>query len=805
MATLMPEGSTDDRHATTETAEYDQEQQAISSRQSRPQRRSRKGAKRAAVRRFASRVLRCLEDRSDETVAPPATQTDAPQVPLITEAQEYSNSVPTSMVQVAPEATMRSAIDFLHKGLVMLDGLEELPMEAVASRQQLSSAIQQLEAVRDSSSRGTEPLRPPTTTVVSKAADEPEARQIVSGDSSLQASNATAQHDELPAVPPVAAAPTHSSAQATDINSDNTLSPALNSLVQLLWPRIKEYIGELLQTDVEPAINEALPKVFKGSVKFTKVSLGEKCPCLGPLRVERRQKSDDIEVSLGIRFDSDLNVELTAVGVPVGICRVSLQGQLVVVLGPTMVAPPFFGGVQVFFANPPQLDIHFLGAARVADIPGLRGTVRAAVADAIAGVCVLPRRIAVDLNEDDAVDITDLTYPEPVGILRFTLQAGRDLIASDINMFGPRTSDPYVVATLGCKTWTSPTVRKCLNPTWGSDGSGLAVDFPVHCESQQLHIKVFDWDFSSSDDLIGIAASLDINELLTACRGNNTVSSTEVPLLSAAGEPGAGTLVVSAEWLELRALRPEPPLQGPSIAHLSAKILHATGIPGGMDSPFTVRLRVTAGDNADIAITPAGATVASEDTGCEDSSGQPQHHPSLLGTMAKGIAALRSSKTNPMPNSPMTLCAEAATSASHPQASLGLAEGLQSACTALAGRGESADEIATLLGVQRHQVDSFLDIQRDSAKTCKAAKEALVNAVARPCFDEVLQLLLPSRVGDEHVLLELALLDKHQKCAGNLQLPFSQVLEADGLCLEGPFKLDGGAELAGSLQLRWLA
>jgi hypothetical protein len=111
-----------------------------------------------------------------------------------------------------------------------------------------------------------------------------------------------------------------------------------------------------------------------------------------------------------------------------------------------------------------------------------------------------------------------------------------------------------------------------------------------------------------------------------------------------------------------------------------------------------------------------------------------------------------------------------------------------------------------LLGVERQQVDSFLDVQQHPAKACKAAKEAaLINAVARPCFDEVLQLLLPSMGDEEHVLLELALVDKHQKCAGCLQLPLSQVLDADSLCLEGPFRLDGGAELVGSLQLRWLA
>jgi len=836
----MPEGSSNDRHAATDTAEHEHHQPTIS-RQRQPQRR-RRGVKRAALRRFAAKMLRCLEDRSNENanngnVAAPTNQTHQTNqsgvrgVPLVSEAGECNNSVQTSIVQVAPTATIRSAVSFLQQALVMLDGLEELPPPAVVARQQLRSAVQQLEVLHDNSVRSghsTELLLPPPRATLVKSVEEKADNDVCTVVSAptdaVEACNAVAQHDHEVSVDvqPALTAPTHSTSQATDgndassagtpeemarrVGSDDALSPALNSLVVLLWPRIKEYVSSLLRTDIEPAINEALPSMFRGAVKFTSISLGEKCPCLGPMRVERRPNSDDIEVQLGVRFDSDLNVELTAAGVAVGVCRILLEGQLVAVLGPAMAAPPFFGGVQVFFANPPQLDLHFLGAARVADIPGLRGAVRAAVAAAIAGVCVLPRRIAVDLNEDDAVDLVDLTFPEPMGILRFTLHAGRDLIGDDINVFGPRTSDPYVVATLGCKSWTSPKVLKCLNPTWGDDGVGLAVDFPVHCRSQQLHLKVFDWDFSSSDDLIGVAKSLAINELLTASQGTSGVATTEVPLLSAAGETGAGRLVVSAEWLELRTVRPEAPLQGPSVAHLSAKMLRASGIPGGMEAPFHARLRVVASSATAAVTAPAGATEEVDDNKSENSSGQVPHRPSLLGTMAKGIASLRSSKTSPRPSSATVVCAEATTSASHQQDSVSLAEELQRACAALAARGESADEIATLLGIERQLVDRFQDIQRDSEKMCKVAKEvALVNALARPCFDEVLQLLLPpSVVQEEHVLVELALLDKHQKCAGCLQLPICQAIDADGLCLEGPFLLDGGAQLTGSLLLRWL-
>jgi len=145
-------------------------------------------------------------------------------------------------------------------------------------------------------------------------------------------------------------------------------------------------------------------------------------------------------MQIGIDFKSGLDVELTAMGIPIGITDFFLKGDLVCLFTPPMTQPPFFGGVQVYFPNPPDIGLNFVGAAKVTEIPGLRGAVRGAIDGAVGGVCVLPRRIAVDMNEEDDVDIIDLTYPEPIGILRFTLWSGAKLVASDVSIFGTATA-----------------------------------------------------------------------------------------------------------------------------------------------------------------------------------------------------------------------------------------------------------------------------------------------------------------------------------------------------------------------------
>merc|ERR1719379_628521 len=104
-------------------------------------------------------------------------------------------------------------------------------------------------------------------------------------------------------------------------------------------------------------------------------------------------------------------------GIPLGISKFFLKGDMAVLLTPPMSKPPFFGGIQIYFPNPPDIGVSFEGAARMVNVPGLRGSVRSAISNAVAGVCVLPRRIVVDMDEEDSVDSIDLAHPEPILVL----------------------------------------------------------------------------------------------------------------------------------------------------------------------------------------------------------------------------------------------------------------------------------------------------------------------------------------------------------------------------------------------------
>eukprot|EP00929_Paragymnodinium_shiwhaense_P105555 TRINITY_DN70609_c0_g1_i1.p1 TRINITY_DN70609_c0_g1~~TRINITY_DN70609_c0_g1_i1.p1 ORF type:complete len:746 (-),score=165.60 TRINITY_DN70609_c0_g1_i1:445-2682(-) len=567
------------------------------------------------------------------------------------------------------------------------------------------------------------------------------------------------------------------------------LAPALNQLVSLLWPRIDSYVEDLIRTSIEPSINSSLPGLTK--VAFGNVSLGDSSPSFGPITVEHDARTGTIELHIGLRFASDLDVDLKAAGVPIGISKFFLEGTLAMRLAPPKSQPPFFGGIQVFFLNPPEIKLQFDGALRMVQIPGLRGAVQGAIEGAVASTCVLPRRIAVDMDEEDSVDLVDLTYPQPIGVLRLTVISGENLVAADISLTGARSSDPYVTAVLGVKSWQSPIITKTLNPVWG-DGNGVTVDFPVHDVCQSLMIKVFDYDFASADDLIGVCDPLNVKDLGM----NKEARRQELMLKTSTGEPGGGTLVVSTQFLRLsddytKALRAPP-----SEAHLSFKVLSAAGLDDNAAYPFTVRLRIGTDDSDE-----KSAHSSTEDVKKKSSS----LIAGVSGVLASGVGRLTGGRRSG-DGSRMSYHTDVSSDPSHPRVQEKLAETLQKVCAALSERSHEQEEIAEILGVETRQVEDFLTARDNPERAAKLAKEADErHAATKPCFDMVVQTLLPSAKPQE--ILDICLQDKTGKSIASTSLSMAKLLEAPGLMLHG-FELEGptgsSVQVVGSISLHWL-
>ncbi|KAJ1703474.1 hypothetical protein LUZ63_003253 [Rhynchospora breviuscula] len=94
---------------------------------------------------------------------------------------------------------------------------------------------------------------------------------------------------------------------------------------------------------------------------------------------------------------------------------------------------------------------------------------------------------------------------EFIGILKIKVTKGTNLAIRDF-----RTSDPYVVLTLGQQKAQTSVMKKNLNPVWNEE---LKLSVPQ--EYGPLKLQVFDQDVLSSDDLMG-EAEVDLQPLITS-------------------------------------------------------------------------------------------------------------------------------------------------------------------------------------------------------------------------------------------------------------------------------------------------
>ncbi|RID78314.1 hypothetical protein BRARA_A01157 [Brassica rapa] len=94
---------------------------------------------------------------------------------------------------------------------------------------------------------------------------------------------------------------------------------------------------------------------------------------------------------------------------------------------------------------------------------------------------------------------------EFIGLLKVTLKKGTNLAVRDM-----RTSDAYVVLTLGQQTAQSTVMKSNLNPVWNEE---LMLYVPHDYGSVKL--QVFDYDTFSADDIMG-EAGIDIQPLITS-------------------------------------------------------------------------------------------------------------------------------------------------------------------------------------------------------------------------------------------------------------------------------------------------
>lgn len=162
--------------------------------------------------------------------------------------------------------------------------------------------------------------------------------------------------------------------------------------------------------------------------------------------------------------------------------------------------------------NPPVLKIHFTGAAEVADLSIIDGTVREIILGIVNSMFTLPNRyfLRMDMTSDYFK-----TFHEPLGVLRITVEKASGF-AEESNskakkLFAKLTRaapDCYAKVEVGAEApWKTSVKDNSITPVWNE-----TQDFVVSDYDQCVKIDVRDKDVNGDDD-VGMAVTT-VREIL---------------------------------------------------------------------------------------------------------------------------------------------------------------------------------------------------------------------------------------------------------------------------------------------------
>ena len=360
----------------------------------------------------------------------------------------------------------------------------------------------------------------------------------------------------------------------------------LNEVMKRLWPSIEGLTRKILTETVEPEIQRNLPPALK-TLHFDKIELGQKPPFIGNIKSyssSSHSRPTEFIMDVDLYYSGDAQLKLTVKNVKLGISDFQIHGPLRIILKPLLSNETIVGGVTVFFLKRPKIAFNLTNLLNVLDFPGLKKTLRGIVDDVIAGLIVLPNRIAIPLA--GSVDAGDLQYPVPEGLLRIQCVEARELVKSDFSLIGKDCPDPYAILEVGAQTFRTETKKNESSPTWEETFEA----FVDNSEGQELEIYLFDHDIASKDSKIGNA---DMKICSVVEEGAQDIW---LPLEKAK----QGKLHLKLEWFSLS----NDPLhfrytkERESVAVLIIKLIKAQNLPTHKRSLLTrkVHCRVSVGD-----------------------------------------------------------------------------------------------------------------------------------------------------------------------------------------------------------------
>uniref|UniRef100_A0A8I4A270 Extended synaptotagmin-3 n=1 Tax=Callithrix jacchus TaxID=9483 RepID=A0A8I4A270_CALJA len=266
-------------------------------------------------------------------------------------------------------------------------------------------------------------------------------------------------------------------------------------IISQTWPYLSMIMETKFREKLEPKIREK--SVHLRTFTFTKLYFGQKCPRVNGVKAHTNKcNRRRVTVDLQICYVGDCEISVELQKIQAGVNGIQLQGTLRVILEPLLVDKPFVGAVTVFFLQKPHLQINWTGLTNLLDAPGINEVSDSLLEDLIAAHLVLPNRVTVPVKK--GLDLTNLRFPLPCGVIRVHLLEAEKLAQKD-NFLGLRgKSDPYAKVSIGLQHFRSRTIYRNLDPTWNEVFEFMVYEVP----GQDLEVDLYDED-TDRDDFLG--------------------------------------------------------------------------------------------------------------------------------------------------------------------------------------------------------------------------------------------------------------------------------------------------------------
>ncbi|KAM7063454.1 extended synaptotagmin-3 [Molossus nigricans] len=306
-----------------------------------------------------------------------------------------------------------------------------------------------------------------------------------------------------------------------------------NKIISQIWPYLSIIMENKFREKLEPKIREKSSHLR--TFTFTKLYFGQKCPRINGVKAHtNKHNRRQVVLDLQICYIGDCEISVELQKIQAGVNGIQLQGTLRVILDPLLVDKPFVGAVTVFFLQKPHLQINWTGLTNLLDAPGINEVSDSLLEDLIAAHLVLPNRVTVPVKK--GLDVTNVRFPLPCGVIRVHLLEAQKLAQMD-HFLGIRgKSDPYAKVSIGLQHFRSKTIYKNLNPTWNEVFEFIVYEVP----GQDLEVDLYDED-TDRDDFLG---SLQI------CLGD-VMTNRVVDEWFVLNDISSGRLHLRLEWLSL--------------------------------------------------------------------------------------------------------------------------------------------------------------------------------------------------------------------------------------------------------------